>query len=142
MGWTLLGGSSALASTMSPRRIEATRRVALRLTLRTSTPVRDVGFVDLVAVVVGRGKARRSTDGAVDVDETTAYATYEVMVIVIDAIFVAGGGPDGLNSPDEALVGEDAEGVVNGLARDRADFSSDHLGYVLGRDVGSSGHRP
>ena len=76
---------------MSRRRIEATRRVALRLTLRTSTPVRDVGFVDLVAVVVGRGEARRSTDGAVDVDETTAYATYEVMVVVIDAIFVTGG---------------------------------------------------
>src|ERR1035437_7937819 len=127
---------------MSRRRIEATRRVALRLTLRTSTPVRDVGFVDLVAVVVGRGEARRSTDGAVDVDETSAYATYEVMVVVVDAIFVAGWWPDGLNSPDEALVGEDAEGVVDGLARDRADFNSDHLGYVLGRDVGSPGHCP
>jgi hypothetical protein len=65
--------------------------VALRLTLRTYAPVRDVGFVDLVAVVVGRREARRCTDGAVDVDETTAVATYEVMVVIIDAILVAGG---------------------------------------------------
>jgi hypothetical protein len=126
---------------MNRRRIEAARRVALGLTLWTSTPVRDVGFVDLVAVVVGRGKARRRTYGAVDVDETAAVATYEVMVVVIDAILVARGRPDGLNSPDDALVGKYSEGVVDGLARDRADVTFDHLGDVLGRDVGPFRHR-
>jgi hypothetical protein len=115
--------------------------VALRLTLRTYAPVRDVGFVDLVAVVVGRGKARRGTDCAVDVDETAADATDEVVVVIIDAILVASGRPYWLNSPDEALFDEDAEGVVDGLARDRADFISGHLGNVFGRDVRSTGHR-
>lgn len=112
--------------------------MAVRLTLRTYAPIRDVGFVDLVAVVVRRGEARRGTDCAVDVDEMTADATDEVMVVVIDAILVASGRPYWLNSPDEALFGEDAEGVVDGLARDRADFISDHLGNVFGRDVRST----
>jgi ribosomal protein L14 len=61
------------------------------LALGASTPVRDVRFVDLVAVVVRRRETRRRSNGAVDVDETAAVATDEVMVVVIDAILVAGG---------------------------------------------------
>jgi hypothetical protein len=60
------------------------------------------------------------------------------MVVVIDAILVASGRPYGLNSSDESFFGEDGEGVVDGLARDRANFNSDRLGNVFGRDVRST----
>jgi hypothetical protein len=84
--------------------------------LRTTAQVGDFGLVDLVAHVVGRRQARGSADGAIDVDDSAALATYQVVVVIINATFVASSGPDGLNPPDETLVDQDAEGVVDGLA--------------------------
>ena len=55
-------------------------------------PVDDLGLVDREAVVVGRGQARRLTDGAVDVDDRAAGAAHEVVVVVADARLVAGDG--------------------------------------------------
>jgi len=115
--------------------------VALHLALRADAPVRDVGFVDLVAAVVGRGKTRRGADGAVDVDEPAAGATDEVVMVVIDAILVAGGRADRLNSSDETLFGEESESVVDGLSRDRTNFNARHPRDVVGRDVGLLGDR-
>ncbi len=37
-----------------------------------AAPVDDLGFVDLVAGIVGGGEARRVADGAVDVDHAAA----------------------------------------------------------------------
>jgi hypothetical protein len=63
------------------------------------------------------------------------------MVVVIDSILVAGRRTDRLNSPDEAIVDEHAEGVVDGLARDGSDVDAGGLGHALGRDVGTTRHR-
>lgn len=61
------------------------------------------------------------THGAVDVDGRSAGAADEVVVVVADAILVAGGGAGGLDATEKALLDERPERVVDGLARDRAE---------------------
>jgi hypothetical protein len=71
--------------------IEASRCSALSLTLRTSAPIDDLGFVDLEAQVVGRRETGSEADRAVDVVHNAADATNQVMVVVIDPVLVEGG---------------------------------------------------
>jgi hypothetical protein len=84
--------------------------------LRTAAPIGDFSLVDLVAHVVDRRQARGSADSAIYVDDSAALATYQVVVVIINATLVASSGPDGLDSPDQTLVDQDAERVVDGLA--------------------------
>ena len=60
------------------------------------------------------------------------------MVVVADAVLVAGGRSGGLDAADNALFGEEGEGVVDGLARDGADFGADEFGDVVGGGVGAA----
>ena len=46
----------------------------------------------------------------------------------------------GLDAPQDALLDQDAEGVVHGLARDGADLGPDQLGHAVGGDVRVFGH--
>ena len=112
----------------------------MRHTIRTAPPVGDLGFVDLVAAVVGRRETRRIADGAIDVDHAPADAADQVMVVVADSIFVAGRRAGGLNAADQALGDQHAERVVHGLKRDGADLGSYDLGDGIRRDVGLTGH--
>jgi hypothetical protein len=83
--------------------------------LGASAPVDDLGFVDLVAPVVGGRQARGVADRTVDVDHPAAGSADEVVVVVTDPILVAGRRPGRLDAPEEALVGEGREGVVHRL---------------------------
>ena len=114
----------------------------MRQAIRTAAPVGDLGFVDLVALVVARGETRRVADGAVDVDDAAADAADQVMVVVADAILVASRRPGGLDAADETLRHEDAKGVIHGLQRDGADFGPHGLGHGVRGDVGATRYRP
>ena len=110
--------------------------------LGASAPVDDLGFVDLVARVVGGRQARGVADRAVDVDHPAAGSADEVVVVVTDPVLVAGRRPGGLDAPEEALVGEGREGVVHRLTRDGTDLGPHDLADVVGGAVRSVGHRP
>jgi hypothetical protein len=58
-----------------------------------------------------------------------------MMVIVADAIFETGGRPHWLDAPQEPLLGQQAEGVVDRLAGDGADLGSHHFSHAVGGDV-------
>ena len=105
-------------------------------------PVDDLGLIDPEARVVAGVEAGGFADGAVDIDCFAAGATDEVMVVVADAVFIEGGGAGGLNAADEAGLGEGAEGVVDGLAGDCADGTTDILGDGVGGGVGVGGDGP
>ena len=107
-----------------------------------AAPVDDLGLVDLVPRVVGRGQARRGTDGAVDVDHAAAGATDQMVVVVADPILVARRRPGGLDAPEQTHVGQHADGVVHRAARDGADVGPDDLDHVVGGEVGPARHRP
>ena len=65
-----------------------------------------------------------------------------MVVVVTDAVLVAGSRPGRLDAPEQALVDQNAEGVVDALTRDRTNLGSDGLGNVVCRTVRSIGHRP
>jgi hypothetical protein len=67
---------------------EARRNSTRSLTLRTTAPVDDFGFVDFVALVVNCTQTRGEADGAVDVGHGTTDAANHVVVVVIDSVFV------------------------------------------------------
>ena len=83
----------------------------------------------------------RVADRAVDVDHPAAGAADEVVVVVADAVLVAGRRAGRLDAPEEAVVGEDGEGVVDRLARDGADLGPHGRVDVVGRAVRQVGHR-
>jgi hypothetical protein len=57
------------------------------------------------------------------------------MVVVTGAAFVPRRRAGGLDPADQPSLGQDAEGVVDGLLRDRADPAADRLGDLVGRGV-------
>ena len=109
--------------------------------LGAAAPVDHLGLVELETRVVGRGQARHGTDRAVDVDHPAARAADQVVVVVAGPTLVPRRRPGGLDAPDEAPVGQDAEGVVHRLAGDDADLGPHGPGDVVRRAVRSTGHR-
>ena len=81
-------------------------------------PVDDLGLVDRVAVVVGRGQAGRAADGAVDVGDRAARAAHQVVMVVADPRLVARYGARRVDAPDEAGAGQRLQPVVDGLLGD------------------------
>jgi hypothetical protein len=69
--------------------VGAGSRWGLRQTIRTAPPVSDLGLVYLVAPVVDRRETRGGTDRAVDIDQTAADATDQMVVVVADTILEA-----------------------------------------------------
>jgi hypothetical protein len=65
-----------------------------------------------------------------------------MVVVVTDPILVAGRRPVGLDAPDEAVVGQDPEGVVYRLMRDSTDLGPYDLSDVVCRAMLSNGYRP
>ena len=90
--------------------------------LGTAAPVGNLGFVDLETQVVGGFETRRCADRAIDVDDSCTDSTDEVVVVVVHTVFVASRRPDGLDSSNHALFHQDAQGVVDGLTRNRTDI--------------------
>ena len=110
--------------------------------MRTATPVDDLGLVDRVTAVVGRRKAGSGADRAVDIDQTAADSTDQMVMVVADPILVPGRRSGRLNAPDQPLGDEDAKGVIDRLKRDGPDLGPDDLGHAVGCDVGLAGYRP
>jgi hypothetical protein len=54
--------------------------------MRTATPVDDLGLVDRVTAVVGRREAGSGADRAVDIDQTAADSTDQMVMVVADPI--------------------------------------------------------
>jgi hypothetical protein len=106
------------------------------------SPVGDLGLVDLVAHVVDCRETGGGADRAVDVDQTAADATDQMVVVVANPILEPSRRPGGLNTPDQALGDQETKGVVHRLERDGTDLGSDDLGHTVGRDVGLTRHCP
>ncbi len=102
-----------------------------RSTIGTATPVGDFGFVDFESVHVRCFEAGSVADRAIDIDDVTALPADEMVVIVSDAIFVQSRRADRLDSPDQPFVDQEAESVVDGLARNGADVGLRSLGDVV-----------
>ena len=62
-------------------------------------------------------------------------------MVISHPVLIAGRRTGGLDTSDEALVGQHAERVVHRLTRDRADLDSHDLGDVVRRAVRASGDR-
>ena len=92
------------------------------LTVGTSAPVDNLGLVDLEAVVFLNVKARRISNGTVDVEDQTTASADEMMVVVANTVLITSRRASGLNPTDETLVGEGAERVIDRLSGDRADL--------------------
>jgi hypothetical protein len=106
------------------------------LTRRADSPVRDVGFINVIAVIVGRRETGCGANCAIDVDDAGALSTDEVVVIVVHAVFVAGRGTNGLDATQEVVVNENGESVVDRLTRDAADVGLGDVSYFVGGHVG------
>ena len=94
-----------------------------------SSPVSDLGFVDLVALVIHSCETGCGTDRAVDIDDPTADAADQMMMVVADASFEAGRRTRWLNATENALAHQQAERVVDRLERDCTDLGPDNRSY-------------
>jgi len=66
-------------------------------------------------VQLGRFETGRRSDGAVDVDGGAAGPADDVMMVVADALLVAGGTSCGLDPAEKICCGERTERVIHGL---------------------------
>src|SRR5207237_9433239 len=66
----------------------------------------------------------------------------EVVMVVANPVLVASRRPGGLDAPEEALLGENAEGVVHRLAGHGTELGPHDLVDVVRGAVWSAGHRP
>jgi hypothetical protein len=97
-------------------------------------PKNNFRFVDHEAVGVFGVEAGGFSGGAFDVLGFSARAADEVVVVVVDAVFVERRRTRGLDTADKTLGDEHPKNVVNGLARDGAQV----LARVLGDGVGGA----
>ena len=95
-------------------------------------PKNDFGFVNFEAVVIIGGQAGGGTNSAVDVEHHVARPTDQMVVIVTDSIFVSRGGSSWLDSTNEVLVDQDAQRVVDSLARNRTENGPDIVSQLVG----------
>ena len=58
----------------------------MQLAIGAAAPIRDLGLIDLVALVVGRREAWGRPGGAVHIDQAAADSTDQMVVIVAHPI--------------------------------------------------------
>jgi hypothetical protein len=116
--------------------------MGLVLAIRTASPVRDLGLVDLIAVVVVCREAGRFADGAIDVHYAATDSTDQMVMVVTHTIFEARRRSRGLNAPDQPRGDEHAERVVYRLKRNGADLGAHGVGNSVGGDVRLARYRP
>jgi hypothetical protein len=106
------------------------------------TPVDNLGFVDDEPVVLGGLQAWPMPYRAIYVCRAATGPANDVVVIVIDPVFVPGRRTRRLDTPDEAIVGQNAQGVVHRLTRHSSDISPNDLFDLVRGAVRPGGHRP
>jgi hypothetical protein len=110
------------------------------LAIGADPPVDDLGFVDVIALVVGCGQAGCVVNGTINIDYLPTRPADEVVMVVGDPILEPGGRTCRLEPADQALVGQDPKSVVNSLAGNRTNLCAYRFGNIVGRAVGSSRH--
>jgi hypothetical protein len=103
-------------------------------------PVHDFGFVDPEARVVCSSEAWSCADGTIHIDHDSASSANEVVVVVADAVFIQGRGANRLNAPNESLLCEHPESVVDRLTRNCPDLCASHFHHAVGGDMGLFRH--
>jgi len=100
--------------------------------------------IALMAVpgVVRRRQAWRVACGAIDIDGLSTPAADQVVVVVADPILVARRRASGLDPADDALLGQEAECVVDCLSGYGANLGAYILGDFVRRTMGPPRHRP
>lgn len=111
------------------------------MTRGAATPVDDLSFVYFESVVIVGREAGRCPHRTIDVKGGVADATDQVVVIVAYAVFVARRRSARLDPPDDPFVDEDAERVVDGLARDRPEGRSHIVGELISGGVPANRYR-
>lgn len=86
------------------------------MTLGAEAPVHHFGFVDDEVAVVDGDQTRCIADGAVHVDQTTARPADEMVVVVAHPGLESRGRSGWLDTAKNALLDQDAEGVVDSLS--------------------------
>lgn len=109
---------------------------------RTGPPIDYLRLVDPVARVVCGGQAGGVSCGAVDIDCFSAAAADQVMVVVTDPVLIERGGPGGLDAPDETLLDQHPEGIIDGLSRNGSDVRANLARDGVCGGVRKLGHRP
>jgi hypothetical protein len=93
-------------------------------------------------VIVISLQARHVPDRAVHIDGHTTTPADKMMVIVVHPILVTRRRARRLDAPDEPLVGQKAQGVMDGLTRHRPDIGPDQLLDLISCRVRLARHRP
>ena len=93
-------------------------------TTRAVAPVNNFGFVDFESVVVVGSQTGHLAGCTVDVEHHPAASADQVMVVVTDAVLIASCRAGGLDPANQVLVDQDAERVIDRLARDRAELGA------------------
>jgi hypothetical protein len=118
------------------------RKIRLRQAIRAATPVNDFGLVDVEAAVVAGRETRRGSDRAVNVNQTAAVSTNQMVVVVAHPILETSRGSGGLNATDKARADQNAQRVVHRLERDGPDLCPDSVANRVGGDVWLTRNRP
>ena len=84
-------------------------------------------------------EARGFADGTANIFSLPAGAADEVMMVIADAVFKAGGRVSWLYPTDDAFVGEDVQDIIDRLTGDRAEFRADIHGELIGGRMGMAG---
>ena len=103
--------------------------------LGTTSPVGYFRFVDLIAAIVDRRQARRFAGRALDVDDPTADAADQMVMVVADAVLEPCRRPGRLDAANQSFGDEQIQRVVDRLERDRADLRSDDGGDAVRADM-------
>ena len=85
------------------------------------------------------GEAGCVADGTANVFSLPAGPADEVMMVIADAVFKAGGRVSWLYPTNDALVGEDVQDIIDRLTGDRAEFRADIHGELIGGRMGMAG---
>ena len=111
------------------------------LALLAAPPVCDFGFVDSKPMIIGGIKTGSLAGCTVDVNHMTALPTDEMVMVVIDAIFIQRGRTHGLNSTQHAFVDQGVQRVVHGLSRDGAECCNGEIADLICGGVGLAADR-
>jgi len=102
-----------------------------------SAPIDDLCLIDMKTMAFAGGQAWGVSDGAIHILCLPAGAADEVMVVVTHPIFEKCRGAGGLDTPDDAFLHQDPEGIIDRLAGNYADLSADILGDRIRCAVGA-----
>lgn len=101
------------------------------LTIGANAPVNNFGFLNFISVLFTGAQAGDLSGVAVRVHKRSTLPTDQVVMIICPT-FIASGGSRGLNASDQPMLGQDVQGIIDGLPGDRPDFRSNRFTNPVG----------